>query len=120
MEPVAGALVTPILLGGTAVCNYLTSTYGAAANYGAIGLHIACWIAQFIGHGKYEKRAPAMLDNLAQPLFLAPFFVWLEILFSFGYRPGLNDRFNKGVEKEIAKWKSEKAASGKAQNGKAK
>jgi 2-hydroxy fatty acid dioxygenase len=29
-----------------------------------IAIHVLCWIAQFIGHGLAEKRAPALLDNL--------------------------------------------------------
>ena len=29
-----------------------------------IAIHVLCWIAQFIGHGVAEKRAPALLDNL--------------------------------------------------------
>ncbi len=27
-------------------------------------LHVGSWIAQFLGHGLAEKRAPALLDNL--------------------------------------------------------
>lgn len=27
-------------------------------------LHAGSWIAQFLGHGLAEKRAPALLDNL--------------------------------------------------------
>jgi uncharacterized membrane protein YGL010W len=30
----------------------------------AILLHVGSWIAQFLGHGLAEKRAPALLDNL--------------------------------------------------------
>jgi 2-hydroxy fatty acid dioxygenase len=37
-----------------------------------IAIHVACWIAQFLGHGLAEKRAPALLDNLlgGKTLFL--------------------------------------------------
>ena len=112
MEPVAGAMLAPLLLGGTAYANHLTSTYGMKANYIAIGIHISSWIAQFIGHGIFEGRAPALLDNLIQAIFLAPFFVWLEILFAFGYRPDLKARLDQSVEKEVAKFKAEKAARG--------
>ena len=108
MEPVAGALLAPLLIGGTAYANYLTSTYGATANYWAIGVHVVSWIAQFIGHGIYEGRAPALLDNLVQAIFLAPFFVWLEVLFFFGYRPELRSRLDSSIEKEIAKFRSAK------------
>lgn len=27
-------------------------------------IHAVCWIAQFLGHGVAEKRAPALFDNL--------------------------------------------------------
>lgn len=110
MEPVAGAMLSPLLLGGTAYSNHLTSTYGMKANNIAIGIHIVCWLAQFVGHGIFEGRAPALLDNLIQAIFLAPFFVWLEILFAFGYRPELKARLDQSVEKEIAKFKSGKGA----------
>ncbi|KAF1999487.1 DUF962-domain-containing protein [Amniculicola lignicola CBS 123094] len=108
MEPVAGALAAPLILGGTAFGNHLTTTYGATTNQWAGAVHIVCWIAQFIGHGAFEGRAPALLDNLVQALFLAPFFVWFEILFSLGYRPDLKRRVDTAVELEIQRFRSEK------------
>jgi 2-hydroxy fatty acid dioxygenase len=114
-------MIAPLIIGGVAVANHLTHTYGATANYIALGVHIFSWIIQFIGHGKFEGRAPALLDNLVQALFLAPFFVWFEVLFMFGYRPELKARLDKAVEQEIKKFK---ATQGKSQengntNGKA-
>lgn len=105
MEPVAGGLLAPILLGATAYANHLTITYGIRATYWALILHVVSWIAQFIGHGAFEGRAPALLDNLVQALFLAPFFVWMEILFIFGYRPELKGRLEKAVNREIEKYR---------------
>lgn len=118
MEPVAGGILAPLLLGGTAYANHLTSTYGMKANNIAIGIHVFSWIAQFIGHGVFEGRAPALVDNLIQAIFLAPFFVWLEILFAFGYRPDLKARLDSSVAKEIEKFRAEKG--GKSANGSAK
>jgi 2-hydroxy fatty acid dioxygenase len=115
MEPVAGALLAPLLLSGTAYANHLTSTYGAKANYIALGVHIVSWLAQFVGHGIFEGRAPALLDNLVQAIFLAPFFVWLEILFAFGYRPELKSRLDQSVANEIKKFREEKAAKANGQ-----
>lgn len=40
-------------------------------------LHVLSWIAQFLGHGLAEKRAPALLDNLVGGLF---FFHCIHIL----------------------------------------
>lgn len=117
MEPVAGAMIAPLLVGGTAYANHLTATYGAKANYIAVGVHIVSWIAQFIGHGVYEGRAPALMDNLVQALFLAPFFVWLEVLFYLGYRPELKTRLDAAIQKEIAGFRASKSSKSKATNG---
>ncbi|KAL8988035.1 MAG: hypothetical protein Q9177_002831 [Variospora cf. flavescens] len=120
MEPVAGGLLAPLMLAGTAYANHLTSTYGQSANYWALGLHVASWIAQFVGHGVFEGRAPALFDNLVQAFFLAPFFVWMEILFRLGYRPELKKRLDQAVEKEIQKYRSSKGLrNGAVINGKA-
>ncbi|PGH02985.1 hypothetical protein GX51_04302 [Blastomyces parvus] len=108
MEPVAGALLAPLLVGGTALVNHLTAAYGSTATYWGLGIQAVAWIAQFVGHGAFEGRAPALLDNLVQAFFLAPFFVWLEVLFSLGYRPQLKARIDQAVSKEIAKFKKEK------------
>ena len=116
MEPVAGALLAPLLIGGAAWGNHLTSTYGPIANYWAAGLHVFSWVAQFIGHGVFEGRAPALLDNLVQAIFLAPFFVWMEILFFLGYRPELKARLDKAVEQEIRKVRDSKKANGSVKN----
>ena len=82
--------------------------YGMTANYWALGLHVASWIAQFVGHGKYEGRAPALLDNLFQAFFLAPLFVWLEILFALGYRPELKTRVDQLAQQDIKKFRESK------------
>ncbi|CAM0149271.1 unnamed protein product [Urochloa decumbens] len=63
-----------------------------------------CWTMQFIGHG---KRAPALLDNLVQAFLMAPFFVLLEILHTFGgYEPypGFHDKVTKLIEKARKEW----------------
>ncbi|QDS68146.1 hypothetical protein FKW77_010317 [Venturia effusa] len=109
MEPVAGSLLFPLLMGSTAYSNHLIQTYGSTANKWAGAVHIFAWIAQFIGHGAFEGRAPALLDNLVQALFLAPFFVWMEILFFLGYRPELKSRVDKAIQAEIEKFKKSKA-----------
>lgn len=92
-----------------------------------IAIHVLCWIAQFVGHGLAEKRAPALLDNLLggktipdspsavidvlpfAPLavVLAPFFVHLEILFGLGYRPAMHKRINNAIGKEITRIRKE-------------
>ncbi|KAG2257115.1 hypothetical protein Bca52824_076409 [Brassica carinata] len=69
---------------------------------------LLCWTGQFLGHGLFEKRAPALLDNLAQAFLMAPFFVLLEILqLVFGYEPypGFQARVNAKVESSIKEWR---------------
>ena len=78
------------------------------ANYWAIAAHVGSWLAQFVGHGKFEGRAPALLDNLFQAFFLAPLFVWLEILFSLGYRPELKVRVDQLVQQDVKKFRDSK------------
>ncbi|TVY27729.1 putative endoplasmic reticulum membrane protein, partial [Lachnellula hyalina] len=119
LEPVAGSILLPMIIGWTAFANYLTSTYTASANTVGISVEICAWVAQFIGHGVYEHRAPALLDNLVQALVLAPFFVFMEGLFKFGYRPELQKRVNEAVEKEIKKFEAGKPNGAAAKNGKA-
>ncbi|XP_057949848.1 2-hydroxy-palmitic acid dioxygenase mpo1-like [Malania oleifera] len=72
---------------------------------------LICWTAQFIGHGVFEKRAPALLDNLIQALLMAPFFVLLEALQAFcSYEPypGFRARVEARIEAEIQEWKDKK------------
>ncbi|KAF3764835.1 DUF962-domain-containing protein [Cryphonectria parasitica EP155] len=115
MEPVAGGLLCAICLGMAAVDNYLYSVDSKTANIVAGAIFLVAWILQFVGHGKFEGRAPALLDNLMQALLLAPLFVWLELLFYFGYRKELQQRVEKQVDRNIAQFKAERTNK----NGKA-
>ncbi|KAJ3539312.1 hypothetical protein NMY22_g4794 [Coprinellus aureogranulatus] len=88
----------------------LTATafsYRADHNLIAGALHALSWIAQFYGHGVHEKRAPALLDNLIGAIVLAPFFVHLEILFHFGYRPDMHKRITNSIGQEITRIRKE-------------
>ncbi|KAG8379203.1 hypothetical protein BUALT_Bualt07G0064200 [Buddleja alternifolia] len=72
---------------------------------------LLCWTGQFIGHGAFEKRAPALLDNLPQAFVMAPFFVLLEALQStFGYEPypGFHVAVKAKVDAETKEWKDKK------------
>ncbi|OCH95983.1 DUF962-domain-containing protein [Obba rivulosa] len=66
-------------------------------------LHGLSWVAQFVGHGFAEGRAPALLDNLIGAVVLAPFFVHMEVLFKLGYKPELHKALNNSIGVEIAK-----------------
>jgi uncharacterized membrane protein YGL010W len=120
LEPVAGTALLPLIIGWTAFANHLTKSTPRSANQAAIAVEIVAWIAQFVGHGVYEKRAPALLDNLLQAFVLAPFFVFIEGLFMLGYRPELQRRVNQKVIEEVKKFRASKeAANGSTKNGKA-
>ncbi|KIK65574.1 hypothetical protein GYMLUDRAFT_56262 [Collybiopsis luxurians FD-317 M1] len=113
LEPVAALLYVPQF-----ALSLLTATAFAQRQDHltvSIAMQTVCWIAQFIGHGVAEKRAPALLDNLVggcmyliimdTAIFLAPFFVHLEVLFALGYRPEMHKRLVNDVGKEIARIK---------------
>lgn len=116
MEPFAGTLLGAICLGMAAADNYFYAADPKMATLIGAVVFVVAWILQFVGHGKFEGRAPALLDNLMQALFLAPLFVWLELLFFFGYRRELQDRVEKQVKTEIAKFRAQQEnKNGKAQ-----
>lgn len=99
MEPVAGSLLAPLVIASSLAGTYSLQRWGAAANHWALGVQAVSWAAQFVGHGVYEGRRPALVDNLVQALFLAPLFVWIEVLFVVvGYRPELRARLEVRVK----------------------
>lgn len=113
LEPVAGFVLAAFCVGSAAFANHLRMEDPEMTFWVALAVHVVSWIAQFVGHGAFEGRAPALLDNLVQALFLAPMFVWLEVLFKLGYRKELQTRVEKRVRVEIAKFRAE------SKNGKA-
>jgi len=105
LEPIAALLYAPQM-----IIIILTATaFGQNPSHtpAIIAIHVLCWIAQFVGHGLAEKRAPALLDNLLGAVVLAPFFVHLEILFGLGYRPAMHKRINNAIGKEITRIRKE-------------
>jgi len=109
LEPVAGTALAAICLASTAFTNSLLNANPAFTTQIALTVNIVSWVAQFIGHGLFEKRSPALFDNLFQAVFLAPLFVWLELLFALGYRSELKARVAKATDKELAKLRAAQA-----------
>ena len=112
----AGLTISPIILGLASASNFAlagaTSTSSSARTklLGIAGVvHVAAWIAQFVGHGKYEGRKPALVDNVVQAVFEAPLFVWYETLFRWGFYKGLHKDVNEGIEVELAKVREREA-----------
>ncbi|KAF9468884.1 hypothetical protein BDZ94DRAFT_1244830 [Collybia nuda] len=101
LEPVAALFYTPQMILSLLTATAYSKGSGNVSNAGI--LHALSWIAQFLGHGLAEKRAPALVDNLLGAVVLAPFFVHLEILFGLGYRPEMHKRINNEIGKEIAR-----------------
>ncbi|CEP60483.1 2-hydroxy-palmitic acid dioxygenase MPO1 LALA0_S01e11936g [Lachancea lanzarotensis] len=61
------------------------------------------WVAQFLGHGVFEHRRPALLDNLVQSLVTAPFLILFELLFALGFYKSLHLELLQRVKRENAK-----------------
>ncbi|CCA72830.1 hypothetical protein PIIN_06766 [Serendipita indica DSM 11827] len=112
LEPVAALIYLPEFLLSLGVANSFSHRPNAMLE--ATAVHVFSWIMQFIGHGKFEGRAPALLDNLVGALFLAPFFVHLEILFALGYRPDLHKALKNSVGVKVTEFRKSKAQEQRA------
>ncbi|PIA17186.1 DUF962-domain-containing protein [Coemansia reversa NRRL 1564] len=100
LDQIAGLLITPVIY-----LMLITSQQYVLSSPNAVSVSlfwfVFAWIAQFVGHGVFERRAPALLDNLLQALVMAPFFVFLEILFALGYRPALHREVRNEIGSRI-------------------
>ncbi|KAJ4845690.1 hypothetical protein Tsubulata_028769 [Turnera subulata] len=112
LEPKAGTLAALLC----ALCWVASGVLGSWLHFTlawkvVLATQVVCWIAQFIGHGVYENRAPALLDNLTQAFVMAPFFVLLEVLqAAFGYEPypGFHAKVQARIAAEIEDWMKKK------------
>jgi uncharacterized membrane protein YGL010W len=77
-------------------------TFGYPGWQLALVVNIVSYITQFVGHGVFERRKPALFDSLDQAFITAPLFVLLEILFPLGYRPELYKRVMKQAKLNVA------------------
>jgi len=95
LEPFVGLIFNAEVVGMYFAARHIIATYThQEAIYIALAVHAISWIIQFIGHGSFEKRAPALLTNILQTT-VAPSFVILELLFLLvNYRPA----FHKSIE----------------------
>lgn len=117
LDPIAGTLYAPFLVSMGHWSNQLYSLSNLtlelpflglqtlSVQHLALGLFIFGWLAQFVGHGRFEGRAPALVDNLLQAIVLAVFFVFIELLFLLGYRPSLQLRLKHRVTKALLEYK---------------
>lgn len=96
----AGLIALPFLLGIGLLSNYIHAHFQDCTStilVGALIVHLANWAAQFYGHFHFEGNAPAVFDNLVQPLVLAPYFVIFEWMFIFKHRLPLKKKILRKV-----------------------
>ena len=110
---IAGIMASIMVFCGYIYSTLLYSRHGADIWNYALYTHIICWIAQIVGHQKWEGRSPALLDNLFQAFMMAPLFVLMEVLFMFGYRKEFRERVQKVVDVNVREYKASKAKKGK-------
>jgi len=113
MEPFAGSLASLLILtifvkSGQYVAAGAT-ILGLPVWKAALAIHVTAWIIQFIGHGVFEGRAPALLDSWDQAFITAPLFVFLEILFAAGYRSEFHASMMKEVERNVKSFQKQKS-----------
>ncbi|KAK8584180.1 hypothetical protein V6N13_109563 [Hibiscus sabdariffa] len=112
LDKKAGSLAALLCLACWVGASFLAANLGYSLAWKVVlAAQLLCWTGQFIGHGVFEKRAPALLDNLVQAFLMAPFFVLLEALQPlFGYEPytGFHACVNAKIEAEIKEWKENK------------
>merc|ERR1719209_380799 len=114
MDPVAGGLGALLILLLNQWTYRLVAAGAPVAGFplwqAVLAVHVAAWVAQFIGHGVFEGRAPALIESWDQALITAPLFVLLEVLFFFfGYRNAFYKECMKEVEQNIEEFKKAKA-----------
>ncbi|KAG1342539.1 putative endoplasmic reticulum membrane protein YGL010W [Cocos nucifera] len=111
MEPKAGSLAAALCflcwLGSSSLAAHLGFSLAWKV---VLAAQLFCWTGQFIGHGVFEKRAPALLDNLSQAFLMAPFFVLLEALNFFRYEPypGFHSNVSTKIEAARKEWQTSK------------
>lgn len=104
------------LVGVAFVTGTNIAAQGAAAVQYAIYANVVGWIAQFYAHGVHEGRSPALLDNLAQALGMAPLFVYIEFLLKLGLLKDLQAAVQPEVQRRVDEFNAKKAAAARKNN----
>jgi len=90
-----------LLFAQTLGVNAFMATVPEYALVTGIVIQVIGWAAQVLSHLFFEGRAPALLDSFGQSLMLAPLFVWMEVLFFFGYKKELHKKIQATIDKNI-------------------
>ena len=84
--------------------------YGVTYYRFLLYLQAAGWIAQFIGHGVFEGRKPALFNNILTTM-VAPDFVVIEVMYFFGYNKKQIGECQKIIDEDIRKYRNESKVS---------
>lgn len=105
----AGVLAGSLMMAAYIGASNLMKTYDAnyCWNGGIFGVFFG-FAAQIFTHQVFEKRSPALLDNIFQAFVMAPLFVVMETLFMFGYRPVFRADAQKMVDENIKAYRAKK------------
>jgi uncharacterized membrane protein YGL010W len=95
---VAATFAFTVLLGTALQVVARTSTATALTVFAVA--FVSGWVVQFIGHGVWEKRRPALASNLFQ-VFVAPIFLVAETAFGLGLRRELHDDVRKRMQAHL-------------------
>lgn len=109
-----GLAVAPLLVGLAYYIKHTlvpTLSSGTVAKY-ALYCQLGGWGAQFIGHGVFEKRAPALLDDLAQALLYPPLFVAFEVAWMMGFRMDIKKRMDNRAGVLLAEFRKKHPKNG--------
>jgi len=112
LDVLVGLILLTMLFAFSLFSNVTLALYGAKQVFwfGFI-CQVVGWSSQVVvGHGYFEGRRPAITESLFQA-GVAPFFVILEILFIFGYRPKLAAEIEKRANIKINQWKASKKSN---------
>ncbi|KAG0310927.1 hypothetical protein BGZ97_012234 [Linnemannia gamsii] len=103
-----GLLSVPIFLGLAKHATHFLAT-NPEANKIAAYASIVSFLAQFIGHGIFEKRSPELGMSFVVGAVLGPYFLLWEVLFFLGYRPQLKQEVDVLIKADIAAFRAKKA-----------
>ena len=94
LQPAFGLGMTLFLLPALALAHWVGRQSWTVTIAVFLALFIGGWIFQLVGHTVFERRRPALMDNLFQ-MVIGPIFLVAELFFLFGYRPELHARIRE-------------------------
>lgn len=87
----AFGLTMAVVLGALLAAAHAVAQWGVAGGLVAVAFFVGGWAFQLAGHYIFEKRKPALLDNLFQ-MIVGPVFLCAELFFLLGFKEELHAR----------------------------